>query len=102
MRQLSKKQVKQLRTMAHHLNPLMIVGRNGVTDTAITQASETLDHHELVKFTVLDGAPMDAKDCAEAFAGQLGAQVVQVIGNRFVLYRRTRLPHVEPIRLVRE
>lgn len=102
MATLSKKQIKQLRTMAHQINPLMIVGRNGITDAAIAQASETLDHHELVKFTILDGAPMDAKDCAEAFAGQLGAQVVQVIGNRFVLYRRTRLRHIDPIRLVRE
>ena len=88
---LSKKQVKQLRAMANQLNPLLYIGKNDLTDAAVKQASETMNSHELLKVAVQDGSGLTAKEAADKLAGQIGAQVVQVIGNRFVLYR-TRTP----------
>ena len=85
---LSKKQVKQLRAMANQLNPLLYIGKNDLTDAAVKQASETMDSHELLKVAVQDGSGLTAKEAADKLAGQIGAQVVQVIGNRFVLYRK--------------
>ena len=86
---LSKKQVKQLRAMANQLNPLLYIGKNDLTDAAVKQASETMDSHELLKVAVQDGSGLTAKEAADKLAGQIGAQVVQVIGNRFVLYRKS-------------
>jgi len=51
---------------------------------------------------VLDGSGLTAKEAGEGLAEQLGAELVQVIGNRFVLYRRSQRDDVEHIRLVRE
>lgn len=99
---LSKKQIKQLRALANHLNPLIIVGKNDLSDAAYAQADETLEKHELVKCTVLDGSGLDAKDAAQHLADRLRAQVVQVIGNRCVIYRETHDEKVTKIRLVRE
>ena len=79
---LSKKQVKQLRAMANQLNPLLYIGKNDLTDAAVKQASETMDSHELLKVAVQDGSGLTAKEAADKLAGQIGAQVVQVIGNR--------------------
>ena len=87
---LSKKQVKQLRAMANQLNPLLYIGKNDLTDAAVKQASETMDSHELLKVAVQDGSGLTAKEAADKLAGQIGAQVVQVIGNRFVLGPRHR------------
>ena len=89
---LSKKQVKQLRAMANQLNPLLYIGKNDLTDAAVKQASETMDSHELLKVAVQDGSGLTAKEAADKLAGQIGAQVVQVIGNRFVLYRKSSRP----------
>ncbi|GAA6122692.1 YhbY family RNA-binding protein [Bifidobacterium psychraerophilum] len=99
---LSKKQIKQLRSLANHLNPLIIVGKQDLSDAALKQADETLEKHELVKCSVLDGSGLSAKEAAERLAESLHAEVVQVIGNRCVIYRRTHDEHVDAITLVRE
>ena len=95
---LTKKQIKQLRAMANSLKPLFYVGKNDLTESAVNQADETIEKHELIKCAVQDGSGLTAKEAAE----QLNAEVVQSIGNRFVLFRRSRRDDVEHIRLVRE
>ncbi|MBT1160722.1 MULTISPECIES: YhbY family RNA-binding protein [Bifidobacterium] len=99
---LTKKQTKQLRALANPLKPLLFIGKNDLTDAAVKQASETMDSHELLKIAVQDGSGLTAKEAAESLAGQIGAEVVQVIGNRFVLFRRSKRDDIEHIQLVRE
>ena len=99
---LTKKQTKQLRALANSLKPLFYVGKNYLTEAAIKQADETIEKHELIKCAVQDGSELTAKEAAEQLAEQLGADVVQTIGNRFVIYRRSKRDDVEHIRLVRE
>lgn len=99
---LTKKQTKQLRALANSLKPLFYVGKNDLTEAAIKQADETIEKHELIKCAVQDGSELTAKEAAEQLAERLGADVVQTIGNRFVIYRRSMRDDVEHIRLVRE
>ncbi|RSX57718.1 YhbY family RNA-binding protein [Bifidobacterium samirii] len=99
---LTKKQVKQLRSMANQLKPLIQIGKNEVNEATVKQADETIEKRELIKCSVLDGCGVDAKEASELLAEALGAEVVQVIGNRFVIYRRSHRDDVEKIRLVRE
>ncbi|KAA8822022.1 ribosome assembly RNA-binding protein YhbY [Bifidobacterium vespertilionis] len=99
---LTKKQNKQLRAMANQLKPLVYIGKNDLTDSVIKQADETIESHELVKCQVQDGSGVTAKEAAEQLAEALGAEVVQTIGNRAVLYRRSKRDDVEHIQLVRE
>ena len=98
---LTKKQIKQLRAMANSLKPLFYVGKNDLTESA-NQADETIEKHELIKCAVQDGSGLTAKEAAAELAEQLNAEVVQSIGNRFVLFRRSRRDDVGHIRLVRE
>ncbi|MEE1296173.1 MAG: YhbY family RNA-binding protein [Bifidobacterium sp.] len=99
---LTKKQTRQLRGLANQLKPLIQIGKNDLSETAVKQADETLERRELMKCQVLDGSGMDAKEAAAALADALGAEVVQVIGNRFTVYRRSKRDDVEHIELVRE
>ena len=99
---LTKKQIKQLRALANTLSPLLYVGKNDITDAAVKQADETMQYHELMKCAVQDGSGLSAKEAADALAQKLDAEVVQVIGNRFVLFRVSPLDSVEHIMLVRE
>lgn len=86
---MDSRMVSRLRGQAQKLEPVIWIGRRGVTDAAADQVSQSLDDHELVKGVVQDAAPDDAKGTAEQLAERLGAEVVQVIGRRFVLYRRS-------------
>ncbi|MFT8704591.1 MAG: YhbY family RNA-binding protein [Bifidobacterium sp.] len=99
--ELNKRQIKQLRALGNHLNPLIIIGKSNLTEASIKQADETLENRELIKCSVLNGSDLTARDAAAQLAEQLGASVVQVIGNRFVIYRETSRDDVEKIKLVR-
>lgn len=99
---LDGKQIRQLRSLAHHLNPIIHIGKADITDTLVRQADTALEAHELIKCAVQDGSGLTAKEAAAELAEQLNAEVVQSIGNRFVLFRRSRRDDVEHIRLVRE
>ena len=98
---LTKKQIKQLKALAHHLNPIIQVGKNDLSDAAVKQADETIEKRELIKCDVLDGSGLTAKEASEELAERLGAELVQVIGNRFVLYRASHRDDIEKIKLVR-
>ena len=84
---LTGAQVKQLRSMAHHLNPAIIIGKSDVNEGTVEQTVAYLEKHELVKCSVLDGSSLSAREAAEELAERCHAEVVQVIGRKFSLYR---------------
>lgn len=96
---LAGRQIRQLRSLAHNLDPVVIVGKSNVTESTVEQASEYLEKHELIKCSVLDTSVLSAREAAEELAEHLGAEAVQVIGRKFTLYRETSREGVEKIKL---
>lgn len=84
---LNSRQRAQLRGMANRLETIFQVGKAGVSEQLIKQVDETLTARELIKLRTLDTSPEGARSAADKIAGAVGADVVQVIGSRFVLYR---------------
>ena len=97
---LKGKQIRQLRSLAHHLDATVIIGKADVNDGTVEQASQALEAHELVKCSVLDSSSLGVREAAELLAERCGAEIVQVIGRRFTLYRETTREGVEKIPLV--
>ena len=62
---LTGAQVKQLRSMAHHLNPAIIIGKSDINEGTVEQTVAYLEKHELVKCSVLDGSSLSAREAAE-------------------------------------
>ncbi len=84
---LSSKQRAFLRSLANSLEPVFQVGKGGVTEEMCLQISNCLEARELIKLRVLENSGYTAKEAAEEIAGKTGADVVSVVGMRFVLYR---------------
>ena len=84
---LTSKQRATLRGLANPLETIMQVGKGGVGDTLITQVDDALTVRELIKLRTLPTCELTARETAELLAEKTGAQVVQVIGTRFILYR---------------
>lgn len=84
---ITGKERAELRAEAHHLDPLVHVGANGITPTLVTSLDDALRTRELVKVQL--GRPVDEKPraIAERLAKETGAEVVQVIGRTATLYR---------------
>lgn len=85
---MTSKQRAYLRSLANTLQPIIYVGKGGLSATVEQEADEALTARELVKGKVLETAPETAREAAEAIAAAVCADVVQVIGRVFVLYRR--------------
>lgn len=96
---LTGRQIRQLRSLAHHLDPVVTIGKGGVSDATAEQAVAALEAHELIKCAVLDNSGLDARSAAEDLAGRVDAEIVQVIGRKFSLYRESSRTDIEKIEL---
>ncbi|CBL17426.1 ribosome assembly RNA-binding protein YhbY [Ruminococcus champanellensis] len=85
---LTSKQRAVLRGMANSMDTIFQVGKGGISDTLVAQTDDALRARELIKLRVLENSGYTAREAAEQLAEQTGSDVVQVIGSRFVLYRR--------------
>lgn len=85
---LTSKQRSQLRGLAAAENTVLQIGKAGLTDSVIAQAREALAARELLKGRVLDNSPLTAREICDALAKACGAEGVQVIGSKFVLYKQ--------------
>lgn len=87
--QLSEKQKKHLRRLAHPLHPLVMLGNAGLTDAVVQELDRALHDHELVKVSARVGARAARDAALEELARRTSAEIVQRIGHVGVLYRRS-------------
>lgn len=87
MIELTSDQRRYLKSQAHHLNPVVMIGNNGLTDAVIREIAANLDAHELIKIRVLG----DDRELREQFfqkiCADLDAAPVQHIGKLLLIYR---------------
>jgi RNA-binding protein len=84
---LTGKQRRHLRGLGHALEPIVQVGKDGVTDALVSATEAALAQHELIKIRVGGNAPDDRHDVGEALAQRAHAELVQVLGNTVLLYK---------------
>ena len=86
---MTSKERAYWRAQANHLEPIIQIGKEGISDNLITQIEDTLDTRELIKIRVhLETAPEAPRAFADKIAARTGADVIQVIGGVIVLYRK--------------
>jgi RNA-binding protein len=86
--QLSGKAVRHLRALGHHLDAVVQVGKEGITDGVVLATREALLAHELVKVRILPEAPIERKVAGEELAQRTGAALAQTLGRTLLLYKR--------------
>ena len=85
--ELTSKQRAQLRGLANSIDTILQIGKDGIGENLIKQADDALEARELIKGKVLENSMLTAREAAEELKVATRSQVVQVIGNKFVLYR---------------
>lgn len=96
---MTSKQRSKLISLAMNVSATVQIGKNGLTESVYEQINTSLEDHELVKIGVLKTADVSAKGVIAEVAEALGAEPVQAIGNKIVLYRRSSKDGVEHIKL---
>ncbi|MBR2571632.1 MAG: YhbY family RNA-binding protein [Clostridia bacterium] len=87
---MTAKQRAALRAMANTIKPVLQIGKDGISDHLIKQAWDALEARELIKVTLLKTAPYTAREACDLLCEKVHADPVQVIGQRFVIYRKAR------------
>ena len=89
---ITGKQRSELKRLAQEIRPTVMIGKEDITPSVIAAIDDYLSAHELVKVQIQEGSLMEPKEAANEIAQELGAEFVQAIGRRFVLYRRAADP----------
>ncbi len=93
---LNGKQRSYLRGLANTISPVIQLGKDGITDNVIKQVNEVLEARELIKLTILRNSTLDPREACDSLCESTGSEPVQVIGNRFVMYRKSKdKPQIE-------
>lgn len=84
---LTGKERSRLRSKAQTISPMITVGKNGVTDNLVAETLAAFNTRELLKGTVLDNSLLGSDDAGRELAEKTGAEFIQAIGSKFVLYK---------------
>lgn len=85
--QLNSKQIAHLRGLAHTLNPVVMIGNNGLTESVLKEIDVSLNAHELIKVQVAGDDRKLRKSLLAEIAEKANAVAVQHIGKQLVFYR---------------
>jgi RNA-binding protein len=93
---LSGKQRRFLRSLGHHLNPVVQLGKHGITDAVVGAADEAITTHELIKVKRGNECPEPREAVAKTLSEKLSAEIVQELGHTVLLYRQhPKEPQIE-------
>ena len=87
---LTSKQRAYLRGLANTLEPSLLIGKGGLNDNMTVDIDAALEARELIKIKILNNSMAEPKEVSYEIAEKVGAEVVQVIGGKFVLYRQSK------------
>ncbi len=85
---ITSKQRSYLKSLANGIDPVVYIGKDGLTENIIKEMDSCLEARELIKIKLQEGAELDPKETANETAALLRAEFVQAIGRKFVLYRQ--------------
>ena len=91
---MTSKERAEWRSKANTLTPIFQIGKGDINENLFSAVDGALKKRELIKLSILETATVTAKEAAKTLAEATGAEIIQCIGRKFVLYREN--PDKEP------
>ncbi|WDC83882.1 YhbY family RNA-binding protein [Caloramator sp. mosi_1] len=88
---ITSKQRSYLRGLANNIDSIVQIGKEGIDERVLSQIDEALEAREIIKLNVLKNSLITAREACDIVCEALNAEPVQVIGNRFVIYRQSKI-----------
>jgi RNA-binding protein len=95
---LTSKQAQELKSLAHHLNPIVLIGKSGLDESQLENIDKELLHHELMKIKFND-YKSQKEELAEKIAEETGSEIIDIIGNTLIIYREHPNPEERQIQI---
>ena len=93
MKTLTASDKKQLRSIGHNLNPVVMIGDKGLSEGVMLELNRALEDHELIKVKVNVADPQERREVIEQLCTDSRAELVQAIGKIALLYRAAQKPN---------
>ncbi|BEU04207.1 RNA-binding protein [Agarivorans sp. OAG1] len=93
--QLTNKQKQHLKSLAHNLKPVVMLGSNGLTEGILAEIEVAIAHHELIKVKIATDDREMKQLIADTIADKVSAVKVQVIGHILIIYRPSEDKKIE-------
>lgn len=87
---INSKQRAELRSKAHHIDPIFSIGKEGIGKEFIKAIDSAIEARELIKINILKNCDLYPKEAAEELSKKTRSEVVQIIGKKIVLYRKSK------------
>ena len=87
---------RKLKAQAHHLNPIIQIGKEGVTEAQLETIRRDLDHHELIKIR-FNEHKQQRRELSTLIAEKTGSEAIDLIGNTLILYQQNPDPAKQKI-----
>jgi len=91
---VNSKQISYLRGLAHNLNPVVMIGNNGLTESVLKEIDVNLNAHELIKIKVMSDDRALRAQMLTDICSQSNAVAVHNIGKQLVIYRQSTKPKI--------
>jgi RNA-binding protein len=91
---VNTKQISHLRSLAHNINPVVMIGHQGLTENVLKEIENALNAHELIKIKVLGDDRELRVSMLEEICEKTGAVNVHHIGKQLVIYRQAETPKI--------
>ncbi len=91
---INDKQKRYLKTLAHPLKPVVMIGNKGLTETVLAEIEIALAHHELIKVRVSGQEKVDQAEMIKSIAVKTSANIVMIIGHIGAFYRAAKEPKI--------
>lgn len=96
---ITSKQRASLRALSNGLAPVVIIGKDGLTDSVIDSIRDTISTRELIKIRLLNTCDMPTREISKQICEMLNAEPVQCIGSIIVVYKKSTKKGVEHIEI---
>jgi RNA-binding protein len=87
IKKLSGKQKKYLKGLGHHLSPVILIGKEGMSQRLIDATVQELRIHELIKIKIGNNSNVAKQDAVLTLTATTGSELVQLIGKSLILYK---------------
>lgn len=88
--ELTTKQRQYLKVKAAELKPVVMIGKNGITESVIEEIKSSIEHHELIKVKAKAEDREQRDELAQYLAEQSESTVVQFLGNNLTLFKQAK------------
>lgn len=98
---ITQQQKKQFQTIGHHLSPVVIIAKNGLSEGVISELERALNDHELIKIKLDLADPTERKLLASEISKLTQCEVVQSIGKIALVYKKAEKPNRKLSNIIR-